>query len=518
MGYESPYTAEADEYGYCKDISGQPYSLLSRMDYPTGGYTTFQYAHHDFSKRVRTEVTNSSYQSRLMDCTGESSDSLNSFRIQKICDYTSEDILAGMRSYSYKTSRGLLAPSSGILLKTRPVDATDSRNPVLLNSVWNRNYNMEEPYIGYSLVTESFPEGGSIRYRFSDYSSCPDEGDVKFQWVSDEARPTPAEMAFSHACLAASKWDKRGLLVEKETYDAQGKLCLRQEYTYKDVAVNLVPTPPGSQPEGRYSTCFRSLAGGGMAMKIRAQGHPVIRERTTEQGDGNGYIHTLKEHAYNTNGQLAQTDESTSEGDTLTTAYTYPSVLQHPELAARNILNYVLKKWQVRSRTLLWTEGNEPMTLSNGDVVTDSTWLQKGNGIPVWQTRCPVYDSYGNPVDIRKREGVNRIVIWGYAGRYPVAEITGANYIEVKEALGGTAPESLSSAAVPDMARLDALRSALPNALVTTWTYKPLVGVASVTDPNGTTTTYTYNDKGELVKATDDDGRTVTEYEKNYRE
>ena len=120
-------------------------------------------------------------------------------------------------------------------------------------------------------------------------------------------------------------------------------------------------------------------------------------------------------------------------------------------------------------------------------------------------------------MDIREREGVNRIVIWGYAGRYPVAEITGANCIEVKNALGGTAPESLSSAATPDMARLDALREALPNALVTTYTYKPLVGVASVTDANGTTTNYTYNDKGELVRVSDDDGRTVTEYEKHYR-
>ena len=128
-----------------------------------------------------------------------------------------------------------------------------------------------------------------------------------------------------------------------------------------------------------------------------------------------------------------------------------------------------------------------------------------------------MHDVYGNPVDIREREGVNRIVIWGYAGRYPVAEITGASYAEVKEALGGTAPESLSSAAAPDMARLDALRSALPQALVTTYTHKPLVGVASVTDANGTTTTYTYNSKGELVRAADDDGRTVTEYEKHYR-
>ena len=422
------------------------------------------------------------------------------------------------RTYAYVPGKfSITGSSSGILLKTRPVDATDSRYPVLLTPVWNKNYNIDEPYIGYSHVVETFGDGGYTQYSFSDYVSCPDNAGVNYRWLSGAGPSNPLVFAFSHATLAASSWDKRGLLVKKQAYDARNNLCLLQEYNYENAGTFLTPMPPAGQREEPYAVCFRSLDGGGMAMKLYMQDHPVVREKETEYGDGEGYLYTLTEHAYNADGFLERTDESTSDGDTLRTEYAYPSDSKYPQLLPLNVKGRVVEKRQYRSGQLLWTEEYRPKVLKGGGVVTGSTWRRKGKGSSSWQTQCYQHDGYGNPVDIREREGVDRIVIWGYAGRYPVAEITGASYEEVKEALGGTAPESLSSAAAPDMARLDALRSALPQALVTTYTHKPLVGVASVTDANGTTTTYTYNGKGELVRAADDDGRTVTEYEKHYR-
>ena len=44
------------------------------------------------------------------------------------------------------------------------------------------------------------------------------------------------------------------------------------------------------------------------------------------------------------------------------------------------------------------------------------------------------------------------------------------------------------------------LRQSLPAARVTSYTYKPLTGIASLTDPSGLTTCYDYDDLGRLVK------------------
>lgn len=58
---------------------------------------------------------------------------------------------------------------------------------------------------------------------------------------------------------------------------------------------------------------------------------------------------------------------------------------------------------------------------------------------------------------------------------------------------------------------LDALRSGTTG-LVTTYTWYPSRGVASVTDPSGITTTYSYDGFGRLTKVVDAEGNTLDSY------
>lgn len=63
---------------------------------------------------------------------------------------------------------------------------------------------------------------------------------------------------------------------------------------------------------------------------------------------------------------------------------------------------------------------------------------------------------------------------------------------------------------------LNSLRATFPNALVTSYTYKPMVGVSSVTDENGKTTTYEYDTFNRLATVKDYLGNILKEYQYNF--
>jgi len=64
---------------------------------------------------------------------------------------------------------------------------------------------------------------------------------------------------------------------------------------------------------------------------------------------------------------------------------------------------------------------------------------------------------------------------------------------------------------------LNDLRTALPNAQVSTYTYDPLIGVTSITDPRGETIYYEYDNFNRLEHVKDAQGNILSKNKYNFK-
>lgn len=134
------------------------------------------------------------------------------------------------------------------------------------------------------------------------------------------------------------------------------------------------------------------------------------------------------------------------------------------------------------------------------------------------------YDQYGNPVYITKDNAEHVLYLWSYNGQYPIAEIKNATYSEVeaaaKSVFGVSSIDALSSLITPNETKLRdcSLQKALPNALVTTYTYRPLFGMTSTTMPNGLLTRYYYDVLGRLFFIRDHDENIIQKHSYNFKD
>ena len=127
------------------------------------------------------------------------------------------------------------------------------------------------------------------------------------------------------------------------------------------------------------------------------------------------------------------------------------------------------------------------------------------------------YDSAGNLTQYTPEGGVPVSIIWGYNKTQPIAKIENATYSSVASYVSNLEALSNTGTEANLITALNQLRTALPNAMVTTYTYKPLVGVSSITDPKGQTVYYNYDGLGRLQNVKDAQGNLLSENEYHYK-
>lgn len=260
-----------------------------------------------------------------------------------------------------------------------------------------------------------------------------------------------------------------------------------------------------------------------------------LKEKIHKQYEDNGILETVTSYEYNSKNQVIKESLVSNTKHLKTIDYRYPS-----DILSNATLNMLTDANRINNPIEITQTINKQVSLLINDYklydnIPLLSRIKSNTGVgKTIEARLIYhnYDKYGNPLCISKDNATNIVYLWSYVGQYPIAEIQNANYSDVENAvkeifkvanLNELSTKSFKVNEEPTLrANLDLLRkhALLKDALITTYTYKPLVGMLTATDPRGVTTYYEYDGFGRLketyLKDTTGNKNTIQVYDYNY--
>jgi len=503
---------------------------------------------------------------------------LGGLRIKSITNYNG-DKLVTQRTFQYTTKVGTKQVSSGMLLSApqyalRILQAEDKTGLNVISGAPNGDCHYQGLYqgrlssllhppgfstratVGYQTVTETLGgqgEGGRTQYTFS----C--QPDILPAFPTLPAQGSPLN----------------GKLLQRMTYAASGELVEQETSTY-DVkssagilGVRVLVSPAeqdaswssddGTEkivdmgdPEGRFfsqsyqnPSSWVTLASqthtsyqAGQALtstKTFAYENPAHKEVTREQlstsaggtrvtyrlypadyPDGTGFIGQLKT-AHITSTPIEQVSCQTAA------AGTQPAVVA-ATLSTYSPVGLLERQWQweaaapVPVASFKFTNQAQAGSLPASGSPVAFTLTGKDARYPASPQLRLSYDATGQLQQVQRISGLRTAYLWSYAHTLPVAQIENASATQVQTVLTSL---GLTATALPtDEAALrslgEQLRQRLPQARITSFTHRPLIGLTSQTDPTGRRTTYEYDGLGRLLRARDEQGRILSQEQYHY--
>lgn len=263
--------------------------------------------------------------------------------------------------------------------------------------------------------------------------------------------------------------------------------------------------------------------------------HQVKLTKTISNDYTDSGLNIIRETTYAYNGknhlQPSQITVSNSKTGVSTIEYLYPPDLLGIEqigvMQKLSDLNNIIEPVVVRHKygSSLLKENHIEYRDINGLITKSAIHEKKGGNVNLVPGADKIvkynnYDKNGNLLNYSILENTTVSIVWGYGGQYPIAEIKNASYAEVESVLTKATIDLLNSPTVTDATIATAmtkLRTGLPQAMVTSYTYKPLVGMTSKTDARGIKESYTYDGMQRLQAILDHLNHVNKAFDYHYR-
>ncbi len=497
------YKNMVDRFGFWKVSPLQ--GMLKEISLPTGGKIKLTYGKHDYAEERSFHVVNKhdvELNSSIMETK-----QIGGARIEKIETYSDANTLVEEKTFSY-TKQGT-DNSSGIFYNLYEIfytSGSDNKYPI----VNPYNYGMLDSHIGYSCVSKNTTIGGQTYKTIYTY----DTGLNHYTSLNNPLINRDINLSnyrdTVEVCSGSLTYDgllrKKGKVLKKESYVGE---MLRQSvhYKYNDIsATKIGDVSIESNSLGCTDTIVCLSNNSALVARKLLVCPDVLEQITTYEYDNNGKaLVSSKEYMYDKKLRKKEVRTTDSRGYKLFTRYTYPDELYAMGLLGINPIFFLVHSNRIGS----------PVETISGYIENETEYVTTGT-----------INQYAN----------NTFVVVGpdgqdYANLYYRPYLHKTLSLNIKQPINNYQPITISDSQViydPNyklsceyqydfMYRLLSVKPFGKQETRYTWnniypitktignqtwtyTYKPYVGLESITDPRGITTYYTYDKDGRLVE------------------
>lgn len=514
--------------------------LLKKIYYPTKGYTNFIYEPNKANYLVNENKVVENYPSPKY---------VGGARIKEIANFD-ENNIATIRQFSY--DKGYLFYIPAYEHPSWQVGGIyDTYYYFNLNNVIPLS-NMNGSHIGYSEVTETYQDNSKNVYKYTDYNLFPD---IAYE----------STLAISHSVFDKST-DRsflRGKLKSKESYNSNNILAEKSIFNYRNTQ-GLENTSYVRAFEYSYSKLCSFGANYGNAYKLFYFDYDVVQEQktnylengsitTTTNYEKSDYSISSNESIFNGSRSIESISQTDSNGDIIMTEYKYPkdfisSENVYKKMVDNNMNNYPIEVINKRNGQVISAQINEFIDDNDRYLIKRSYLLEDNNAVPNYSLAQPnqsssilikddkmaekftvdLYDDRGNILQLTQKDDTPISYIWDYNKTLLIAKVKNVTYNQLSPHIANIQSRSNSdddnctiniNYCHEQTLRnsLNDLRDFFPNALITSYTYDPLVGVTSITDPTRDIIYYEYDELSRLKRTKDKNEKILNEYEYNYK-
>jgi YD repeat-containing protein len=494
--------------GTCCDVA-----LLNKMQFPAGGSVGFEYEPHILG--------------------GNTPELGGGARVRYIYYYDSNNLDPVITKYYTYVKKGTNS-SSGSLSKRKPIYTIlcPENDDMIGNSFGFNLANNDSYHIQYSEVNEynnlrnvgNNTMGAHVTTIFSginDYYSTADVSKII----------EPESFVFNNVKhLSLTDWfaklrpqyysHERGKVLTKYYYSDENKLVKSEHYEYERSAneqfhyVIDVNTPRTESWVHNNVGTILPWAKYTQISKVYLYPYNLVKKEVHYYWNESDNLDEFESYNYEPDGYYVKYIMNVKSDDVKQTAFTYAYESENENdfwMRNYNILSPVIERKISYNKNKIITiknnysqldkdVSNNPYRIPTRNIVLSSVELAYGKSPFEKRGENLEFDIYGNILYQVEDESKHTVYLWSYVGKYPIAKIENATYKQVKMNLTNMDFDSISMMDDPKdiMNEINALRNKLPNTHITTYTYKPLVGLLTATDPAGITTYYDYDNFGRL--------------------